>query len=196
LNIYIIAGPNGAGKTTFAKEFLPHYVDCFEFLNADLIAAGLSPFLPNLHSFRASQLMLERMQKLIDNRNSFAFETTLAAKAYSQKIPKWQALGYRVQLTFIWLPSVELAIDRVANRVRQGGHDVPTPVIQRRYEMGLVNFKQIYSPLVDDWSLLDGSEFHPIEIARKENDSAMVFKPGRWAEFEQQLDNARRRGQK
>lgn len=187
MNIYIIAGPNGAGKTTFAKDFLPRYVDCFEFLNADLIAAGLSPFLPNLQNLRASELMLERMQNLIDKRTSFAFETTLAARAYSQKIPQWQAIGFRVHLVFIWLPSVRLAFDRVANRVRQGGHDIPIPVIQRRFEKGLLNFKYLYSPLVDGWSLLNGSEYPPTEIARNENGSIVVHGPELWNEFEQQL---------
>lgn len=187
MHIYIIAGPNGAGKTTFATTFLPTYVDCLEFLNADLIAAGLSPFSPNLQNLRASELMLERMQSLLEKRKSFSFETTLAARAYSKRILQWKGLGYRVQLTFIWLPSVQLAIDRVANRVTQGGHDVPHPVIQRRYRMGLANFKHLYSPLVDEWSLLNGSDFPPSEIARKENGSVMIQVPNQWQEFEQQM---------
>lgn len=131
--IYIIAGPNGAGKTTFATTFLPDYVQCTEFLNADLIAVGLSPFAPSIQNFRASELMLERMQKLLDSRKTFSFETTLAARSYSRRIPEWRAMGYEVFLFFLWLPTEELAIERVANRVRQGGHDIPVPTIRQRY---------------------------------------------------------------
>ena len=113
--IYVIGGPNGVGKTTFANEFLPHYVRCNEFLNADLIAAGLSPYMPESQNVRASQLMLERMQDLVSKRKTFAFETTLAARSYRQMILEWKELGYRIHLFFLWLPNPDMAVLRVAN---------------------------------------------------------------------------------
>lgn len=189
MNIYIIAGPNGAGKTTLATEYLPKYIECREFLNADLIAAGLSPFSPALQNFRASELMVERMQNLLEKRQSFAFETTLAARSYTKKIPQWRAMGYCVKLIFIWVPTVGLAIDRVANRVKQGGHDVPQQTIERRYRMGLLNFRHLYCPIVDEWMVVNGSEFPPTEIARKEDEIFKVIKPKEWRHFEQQLQH-------
>jgi predicted ABC-type ATPase len=186
-SIYIIAGPNGAGKTTFASEFLPKYADCQEFLNADLIAAGLSPFSPQLQNFRASELMLERMEELLDDRKTFSFETTLAARSYARRIPEWQAYGYRVFLFFLWLPSEDLAIERVANRVRQGGHDIPVPTIRKRYQRGLSNFRSLYSPVVDGWLLLDGSQFPPLEVARQEEQSQSISDPALWQRIEHQM---------
>lgn len=186
-SIYVIAGPNGAGKTTFATKFLPDHVQCTEFLNADLIAAGLSPFAPSMQDFRASELMLERMQKLLDSRETFSFETTLAARSYSQRIPEWQALGYRVFLFFLWLPSEELAIERVANRVRQGGHNIPISTIRQRYQRGLSNFSRLYRPIVDGWLLLDSSQFPPSEVARDEEQSQVISDPVLWQQIESQL---------
>ena len=191
-NIYIIAGPNGAGKTTFATRFLPHYADCQEFLNADLIAAGLSPFSPVLQNIRASELMLERMRELLANRQTFSFETTLAARSYARRIPKWRASGYRVFLFFLWLPSEDLAIERVANRVQQGGHDIPVPTIRQRYNRGLVNFRSLYRPVVDGWLLLNGSHFPPLEVARQEDGSQSISDPPLWQLIEQQIRNLQR----
>lgn len=187
ISIHIIAGPNGAGKTTFATKFLPDYAQCTEFLNADLIAAGLSPFAPSKLNFRASELMLERMHKLLDSRKTFSFETTLAARSYSQRIPEWQRLGYRVFLLFLWLPSEELAIERVANRVVQGGHDIPVPTIRQRYRRGLGNFNGLYRPIVDGWLMLDGSKFPPTEVARLEDRSEVVNAPVLWHDIELQM---------
>lgn len=160
-HIYIIAGPNGAGKTTFANRFLPGFVQCREFLNADLIAAGLSPFSPESQAIRASQLMLERLHGLLEKRQSFSLETTLAGKSYRQAIPQWQELGYRVVLIFLWLPSVEMAIERVAVRVREGGHNIPEAMIRRRYRRGIDNLFQLYLPLVADAYIYDGSQLPP-----------------------------------
>ncbi len=156
-NIYIIPGPNGAGKTTFANRFLPRFVQCREFLNADLIAAGLSPYAPDSQAIRASQLLLERIHGLVKKQQSFSFETTLAGKSYRQAIPKWQGLGYRVVLFFLWLPSVEMAIERVAVRVREGGHNIPEDVVRRRYRRGIDNLFKLYLPLVSDAYIYDGS---------------------------------------
>jgi predicted ABC-type ATPase len=192
-SIYIIAGPNGAGKTTFATKFLPEYVDCTEFLNADLIAAGLSPFAPAMQNLRASELMLERMQQLLDGGSTFSFETTLAAKSYSQQIPQWRAMGYGVFLFFVWLPTEELAIERVANRVRQGGHDIPVATIRNRYRRGLCNFRTLYRPVVDGWLLLDGSQFPPKEVARNEDSLQVTGDPNHWQEIESQINDLEKR---
>jgi predicted ABC-type ATPase len=137
--IHILAGPNGAGKTTFAKSYLPTFADCREFLNADLIASGLAPFAPETQAARASELLLQRIEELVADRASFSFETTLSARTYRPAIVKWRRWGYRITLHFFWLPTVEMAIQRVAKRVREGGHGIPESVIRRRYTRGLLN---------------------------------------------------------
>lgn len=155
--IIIFAGPNGAGKTTFAKEFLPSEASCKIFINADLIAAGISPFAPESAAIAAGRLMLELIAKHASLGNSFAFETTLSGRGYARMIPKWREAGYRVELFFLSLPSPQFAIERVAQRVRQGGHHVPAEVIKRRFSSGSVQFEQVYKPLVDAWTLIDSS---------------------------------------
>jgi len=155
--ILIIAGPNGAGKTTFAREFLVREANCPRFINADLIAAGLSPFAPERAAIQAARLMLQTMKAAVSDGESFAFETTLAGVVYARRIVEWQRLGYRVSLFFLKLNSDVLAIDRVAERVRQGGHDIPESVIRRRYAAGWQQFEHVYRDLVDDWSLFDNS---------------------------------------
>ncbi len=162
--IIIIAGPNGAGKTTFAKEFLPNEADCLHFVNADLIAAGLSPFRPEMAAVQAGKIMLKAMDEHIRKQESFVFETTLSGKIYAKKIPQWQASGYHVSLYFLRLDDVEIAIDRVAGRVRQGGHDITKSVIKRRYIAGWNNFQTIYSLLVNDWVVYDNSGDKPLLI--------------------------------
>jgi predicted ABC-type ATPase len=159
--ILILAGPNGAGKTTFAREFLLHEANCPTFINADLIAAGLSPFNPELAAMRAGRLMVQMMREHVERGASFAFETTLADRGFARSIPKWQASGYRVSLWFLALPSAEAAIDRVAERVSQGGHFVPEDVIRRRFAAGRANFERVYAPLVDAWALYDNSGTEP-----------------------------------
>jgi predicted ABC-type ATPase len=154
--IVIIAGPNGAGKTTFAREFLPTDADCPNFVNADLIAAGLSPFAPELAAFKAGRLMLEAISDHAKRGESFAFETTLSGLTYTRMIPAWRSSGYVVKLIFLSLPDVEIAIERVATRVIQGGHNVPENVIRRRFEHGIRNFER-YKALVDSWQLYDNS---------------------------------------
>ena len=129
--IYVIAGPNGAGKTTFASRFLPAYVHCTEFLNADLIAAGLSPFAPETQNARASELMLERMDGLSERRETFSFETTLAARSYRQRIIRWRAGGYFVHLFFLWLPSAKMAVARLPPRMIAESQGLSTEVLDR-----------------------------------------------------------------
>jgi len=154
--IVIIAGPNGAGKTTFAREFLPTDAELPNFVNADLIAAGLSPFAPELAAFRSGRIMLKTIADYAKRGESFSFETTLSGLSYAQMIPVWRESGYLVKLFFLSLPDVEMAIERVASRVKQGGHNVPEDVIRRRFAHGLQNFER-YKLLVDSWQLYDNS---------------------------------------
>lgn len=155
--IIIIAGPNGAGKTTFANQLLSGDQAGFPFVNADIIARGLNPGDPESEAFRAGRLMLQMIQELVEAGTSFALETTLSGLAYSRSIPRWQRLGYRVELHFLSLSAPEASIARVARRVRQGGHNVPDEVVRRRFHGGLANFDQIYKDLVDVWVLYDNS---------------------------------------
>jgi len=167
--IIIIGGPNGAGKTTFAQEFLPNEADCPQFINADLIAAGLSPFAPEVVARSAGRLMLEQVRGYVRRRQSFAFETTLSGRTYGQMIPVWRASGYHVKLFFLRLPSEEMAIARVKERVASDGHDVPEDVIRRRFRSGLRNFNSIYKIMVDEWRLYDNSAVNPVLIDEGRN---------------------------
>ncbi|WP_295540765.1 zeta toxin family protein [uncultured Thiohalocapsa sp.] len=155
--ILIIAGPNGAGKTIFAEEFLPNEANCPAFVNADLIAAGLSPFRPDAAAFAAGRLMLREIDRHARAGESFAFETTLSGRHDATRIPRWRADGYRVKLFFLRLVSPELAIARVRRRVQAGGHDVPESVIRRRFRAGCFNFSRLYKQIVDEWALYDNS---------------------------------------
>ena len=164
----IIAGPNGAGKTTFARSFLPKEAQCPRFINADLIAAGLSPFQPEAAAIRAGRLMLEEINDAVAHGETFAFETTLAGVGYLRRIQHWRRLGYHVSLFYLRLPNVEMAIARVAMRVRQGGHHIPEDVIRRRFDAGLRNLEQAYKAAVDDWAVYDNAGSVPILLEWKE----------------------------
>lgn len=166
--IVIIAGPNGAGKTTFAREFLPTDAELPNFVNADLIAAGLSPFAPDLAAFKAGRLMLETIADYAKRSESFSFETTLSGLTYAQMIPAWRSSGYAVKLIFLSLQNVETAIARVAARVMQGGHNVPEEVIRRRFAHGIANFGR-YKLLVDSWQLYDNSDTPAVLIEEGQN---------------------------
>jgi predicted ABC-type ATPase len=163
--ILIIAGPNGAGKTTFAKEYLPREADCPNFINADLIAAGLSPFNPASAAVQAGRIMVMEMRRYLDKGESFAFETTLSGRSYARHISGWQSAGYRVELIFLKLRSIRLALARVKDRVSQGGHHVAAAVVRRRFKLGWKNFEQVYRSLVDHWELYDNSGGSPIFLA-------------------------------
>lgn len=173
--VYVIAGPNGAGKTTFSAAFLPDFVNCREFLNADLIAAGLSPFAPETQNLRAGRLLLTRLKELTDARQDFGFETTLAGRGYIPKFDEMKNHGYRIVLFFLWLPSADLALARVKNRVRQGGHNVPEHVIRRRFESGIRNLFQLYRSRVDEWWLYDASRLPPTIVAQEEGGELQLF---------------------
>jgi predicted ABC-type ATPase len=159
--IIIIAGPNGAGKTTFAREYLTKEAHCPDFINVDLIAAGLSPFDPNRAAIQAGRIMLSEIQRRVRKGDSFAFETTLSGHIYAQMIRTWQTAGYRVRLIFLSLTDPEMAISRVAMRVAQGGHNVSSTVIRRRFDAGLRNFQDVYRHLVDHWEWYDNSGSTP-----------------------------------
>lgn len=160
--VLILAGPNGAGKTTFAREFLTTEADCPTFLNADIIAAELSPQQPEGVAMQAARLMLKRIREEVARGESFAFETTLANRSYGHSIRKWQAAGYHVTLWFLALSSVDVALARVAQRVLQGGHGIPEDVVRRRFVAGRANFEQLYRDLVDAWVLYDNSDAVPL----------------------------------
>ena len=162
LKVIIIAGPNGAGKTTFAREFLPNEAGGPIFVTADLIAAGLAPFAPETAAVQAGRLMLQEIARHFAARESFAFETTLAGRGYLHHIRTWRATGYRVKLIYLQLDSPEEAIARVAQRVRQGGHDVPQAIIRRRFAAGRENFDRLYAPMVDAWALYDNAGAVPV----------------------------------
>ena len=159
-NLYIISGCNGAGKTTASYSVLPDMLDCKEFVNADEIAKGLSPFQPDKVAIEAGRIMLNRINELIKQRVDFAFETTLSARTYRHLIKEAQSNGYFVTLVYFWLSSVVLAIERVRTRVISGGHDIPEETIRRRYTTGLENLSKIYLPICDYWMIFDNSE-HP-----------------------------------
>jgi len=173
--LYIIAGPNGAGKTTFASEFLPHEVACFEFINADLIAKGLSPFQPEKAAVRAGKLMLAQIRHSESLRHDFAFETTLSGKNYVSLLKQLRAKGYHISLFFLWMPDVKISLQRIADRVRSGGHNVPAEIVKRRFKHGVRNFFSVYRPLVDFWVLFDNSGKMPVLVACEEEGNTTIF---------------------
>lgn len=156
-NLYIIAGCNGAGKTTASFTILPEIIDCKEFVNADEIAKGLSPFQPEKVAFEAGRIMLNRINELLDSNESFAFETTLSTRSYKLKVEQAKLNGYTTTLLFFWLQNVDLAKERVKIRVSEGGHNIAPDVIERRYMKGIKNLFNIYLPIVDGAFLFDNS---------------------------------------
>ena len=166
-HLYIIAGCNGAGKTTASFTILPEVLDCKEFINADEIAKGLSPFQPESVAMQAGRIMLARMDELLQKGETFAFETTLATKSYKQKIEWAQANGYEVTLLFFWLDSPNIAKKRVAQRVAEGGRNIPLETIERRYYNGIANLFTIYIDMVDICYIFDNSEGEHTPIAKK-----------------------------
>lgn len=184
-NLYIIAGCNGAGKTTASYTVLPEMLGCREFVNADEIARGLSPFNPEGAAIQAGRLMIERVLQLMKDGQDFAFETTLATRSYIKLIQKAQSVGYFVTLLFFSLPTPEQAVQRVARRVSQGGHNIPIDVIYRRYEAGLKNFFQLYMPVVDFWALYDNNTCPTMRIASgwKKGERLEVSEIARFAEL-------------
>ncbi len=168
-SVVIIAGPNGAGKTTFARIFLAPLKDSIRFINADFIAAGLSPFAPELMAVRAGKIMLQEVQACFQRGESFAIETTLSGKGYLKHIKQWREAGYQVSLIFLSLNDVNISIERVAKRVAQGGHNIPTHVIKRRFKSGLELFHSHYKQTVNQWLLYDNSTETKVLLEKGEN---------------------------
>lgn len=164
-NLYIISGCNGAGKTTASYTVLPEILDCREFVNADEIARGLSPFNPEGVAIEAGKLMLQRIEDLLEREETFAIETTLATKSYINLVRRAQTKGYTVRLLFFWLNSPELALLRIAERVAKGGHNIPEPIARRRYVAGINNLFRLFMNEVDLWDIYDNSNKPRIEVA-------------------------------
>ncbi|MCZ8230053.1 zeta toxin family protein [Flavobacterium sp.] len=173
--LYIIAGCNGAGKTTASFTILPEILGCKEFVNADEIAKGLSPFQPEKVAFESGRIMLHRINELLLHHESFAFETTLATRSYKGKILDAKAKGYRVTLLFFWLQTVDLAKERVKTRVLEGGHNIAPDVIERRYTLGIKNLFEIYLPIVDGALLFDNSEGKHELLANQKVDGLLTI---------------------
>ena len=166
-HVIIIAGPNGAGKSTIAPYLLRDKLGVSEFVNADTIAQGLSAYSPEKAAIPAGRVMLDRINELAKNGENFAFETTLAAKSFVPKLEQFKNNGYEITLIFLWLANVQIAVERVAERVRQGGHNIPKATIERRYKRGLINFFSRYKNLADNWYFYDNSKTGDFRLIAK-----------------------------
>jgi predicted ABC-type ATPase len=175
MDLYIIAGPNGVGKTTFAREFLPNYADCKNFVNADLIAQAMAPFSPETAAVRAGRMMLSEIRSFARRRVSFAFETTLSGRGYMALLRQLKAKGYEIHIFFLWVNTVDLALSRVQERVLRGGHDVPETVVRRRFGRSIGNFMSHYRQLADTWILFDNSASKPVVIASEEDRDVRIM---------------------
>lgn len=164
--LFIIAGPNGSGKTTFAQEFLPRFAKCNHFLNADLIALGLSPFDPVKVRLKAGRLLLSQIDSFIKEKQDFGFESTLGGKSYLSLLAEAKQKRYSIHIFFLWIPDVRLAKARIEQRVKNGGHDVPVKDIERRFVRSRVNFIKYYRSLCDTWMVFDNASGKPKEIAK------------------------------
>jgi len=176
-HLYIVAGPNGAGKTTFAQKFLPQYADCLEFVNADLIAGGLSPFDPEKAAVQAGRLMLDQIHSFAKRGLDFGFETTFSGKTYVKLLKDLKNKGYYIHLFFLWINTVTLALERIDLRVKNGGHHVPETTVRRRFVRSLPNFFRYYQPLADSWTIFDNSEDIPKMIAFEESGTIEIRNP-------------------
>ena len=188
-NLYLIAGCNGAGKTTASFTLLPEILGCREFVNADEIARGLSPFQPEKVAFEAGRIMLHRISELFARGESFAVETTLATKIYKQKITAARKQGYTTTLLFFWLQSIELAKERVKTRVAEGGHTIEPAVIERRYQQGILNLFDSYLPLVDEAFIFDTSEGEPLLLAEKLNNKFRIISSQKYKQLRAYYEN-------
>ena len=177
-NLYIISGCNGAGKTTASYTVLPEILNCREFVNADEIARGLSPFNPSSVAIEAGRLMLQRIEELLKRNETFSIETTLATRSYVNLVKQAQEQGYSIRLLFFWLSTPELAVKRVAERVSKGGHDIPQDIIRRRYVAGINNLFKLFMPIVNYWAIFDNSETprRKVAIGGKDTQTEIVNK--------------------
>lgn len=184
-DLYVIGGPNGAGKTTAARELIPVDLGLREFVNADEIARGLSPFNPEGVAITAGRLMLSRISQLRRAGESFAFESTLAGRQHARWLEAAKREGWRVALIFLWLPDADLAVGRVARRVREGGHAIDEVTIRRRYAAGLKNLVGLYLPLADIATIYDNSGARRL-VVQIERDRLMIHDPAVWARIQEQ----------
>ena len=187
-NLYIIAGCNGAGKTTASYTVLPEIWDCKEFVNADNIAAELSPFNPESAALEAGRIMLNRIRELLKQGADFAFETTLSTRSYVSLIKDARQLGYEISLLYFWLDSPEHAIERVAQRVSEGGHHIPDDVVIRRYYRGVYNLVNLYIPTCDKWMVLDNMDLNPEIIAQFDEFGKVIINHEIWSIILQRSD--------
>ncbi|MBL7647778.1 MAG: Zeta toxin family protein [Candidatus Hydrogenedentes bacterium] len=179
--IYVIGGPNGADKTTASMALLPDRLQCPEYVNADAIAAGISPFRPESVALQAGRVMLARLRELVAAEQDFAFETTMASRSFAPFLRDCIAREYKVHLLFVWLKSPDLAIERVAHRVAAGGHHIPEDVVRRRYVRGIQNFLNLYIPLARTWDCMDNSFGEPVMVAKKDkNGTIAVLESDTW----------------
>jgi predicted ABC-type ATPase len=183
-NLFIVAGPNGAGKSTYVRDFLPLEMRCREFVNADLIAAGLSPFAPERAAFEAGRIMLARLRELATRREDFSFETTLSGRAYAPLLREFRAAGYRIRLDFLWIPDLAITRQRVRQRVTKGGHNIPDDVQQRRFHLGIRNLAELYRPLLDWWRLYDNTGRAPHLVAEEKAGDLRILDAARLAFIE------------
>lgn len=193
-HIIVISGPNGAGKSTTAPSLLQGTLGVMEFVNADVIAQGLSAFQPETASFHAGRIMLERLHYLAKEMVNFAFETTLASRTFAYWIEELRKTGYVCHLVFLWLPSPELAIARVQGRVRVGGHNVPEAIVRRRYYAGIRNFFQLYQSLTDSWYFYDNSVAGTPNLIASNNkeDGIYIGNPKIWKQIEEEYNGRRK----
>ncbi|MBN1114070.1 MAG: zeta toxin family protein [Oligoflexia bacterium] len=175
-HMYIIAGPNGSGKTTFAKEFLPEFVDCPNFINADLIAMGLSPFFPDHVAIKAGKLVLEQIDEFSKKGQDFAFETTLSGKTYLKLFKRLKDRGYKLHIFFLWVPHSQLSIARIKQRVSNGGHNIPNEDVIRRFSRSIINFFESYLSLSDSWLFFDNSGIKPELVAKSKGKTINIIK--------------------
>jgi len=188
--LYVIAGCNGAGKTTASYTVLPEILNCKEFVNADEIARGLSPFQPETVAIDAARIMLKRMDELLRNTETFSIETTLASKMHRRTVAQAKEKGYEVTLLFFWLESAELAKERVKRRVAEGGHNIEQDVIERRFLKGIKNLFDIYLPIVDICYIFDNTKGKRIRIAEKIIDTFVVLNAERFNILKEQYDKS------
>lgn len=188
-NLYIIAGPNGAGKTTASFNLLPDVLHCPNFVNADEIARGLSPFAPETVSFQAGRIMLQRIDELLPQKVDFAIETTLSTRSYVDLVHRAQALGYKVHLIFFFLENEEQAIQRVAQRVSKGGHNIPEDDIRRRFKRGIYNLIHLYQPICDSVLVYNNAHGEAILVAKRgraERDM-QIYEQTMWNQLKQKI---------
>jgi predicted ABC-type ATPase len=183
-NLYIIGGANGSGKTTNARQILPHYLNIYEYLNADEIAAGLSPFRPESVAIQAGKLMLQRLSYFVDRQIDFAFETTLSGLSYIGFLQKCQTQNYQINLIYFWLQSPDLAVARVRQRVACGGHNIPEQTIIRRYFRSQYNLIHYYLPLCQTWIIYDNSSFPSQLVATYSQQQVMIYQRVIWQQIQ------------